>query len=442
MGIKKPPVVVIIGRPNVGKSTLFNKLVGRRKAIVQDEPGITRDRNEALCQYRDREFILIDTGGMLGDSETSFSAAVHLQSEKAIQEADIILFLMDALDGVTPVDIAVQNLLRKSEKPVYHVINKTEGKGSQRLDEFFALGETFHPISSEHNIGLSDLLDLLYPHFVLTREEPPQDKPIVALLGRPNVGKSTLINAILKENRLLTSDIPGTTRDTIDAEVTHAGKKYLFIDTAGIRKRGKVVWGVEQYSVSRAKSAIMRSNVVLLLVDGSEGITEQDTKLAGMVIATGRGLILLVNKSDLVKNVEDGEKNIERQLQFRFPFAPDLQTMYISALEGKGLSRLFKKIDLVFQGYNTRVTTGDLNRFLEKIIKTHPPSMLNGKPVKIFYMTQTAIGPPTFVLFTNRVKGIQENYVRYIQNQLRATFGFQGVPIRIKINLRKKVHLN
>ncbi len=438
MGVGKRPVFAIIGRPNVGKSTLFNKLVGRRQAIVQDEPGITRDRNEALCHYRDREYILVDTGGMLGEEDAFFSASVQKQSEKAIADADVILFVLDALEGVTPVDEAVQNLLRKSEKPVFHIINKTEGRGAARLEEFYTLGAELYPISSEHNTGLSDMLDVLYPHFCPAEHEAPKEGPTVVLLGRPNVGKSTLINAVLKEERILTSERAGTTRDTIDVLVTHAGKDYLFIDTAGIRRRGKVVWGVEQYSVSRAQSAIKRANVVLLLVDGNEGITEQDTKLAGMVLEAGRGLILLVNKSDLVKKKEGGEKEIEQQLLRRFPFVSDLQTMYISAMEGKGVSRLFRKIDKVFEGYHTRVTTGDLNRFFEKILGMNPPSPYRGKPVHLYYITQTGTAPPNFVIFTNAPKGVPENYLRYIQNQLRRAFGFLGVPIRIKLKERSR----
>ncbi len=436
--MKKRPVIAIIGRPNVGKSTLFNKLVGRRKAIVQDEPGITRDRNEALCQYQNREYLLVDTGGMLANVDGAFTDAVQEQSEKAIASSDVILFVLDALDGVTPVDQAVQEILRKCEKPVYHVINKTEGKGQDRLDEFYALGARLYPISSEHNIGLSDLLDVLAKHFILIEDEPPLEGPTVVLLGRPNVGKSTLINAILKEERLLTSDIAGTTRDTIDALVTHDKKEYLFIDTAGIRRRGKVVWGVEQYSVSRAKSAIKRATIALLLVDGDEGITEQDTKLAGMILDAGRGMILLVNKSDLVKKKEGGQDEIERQLLRRFPFVSDLQTMHISAIERKGVPRLFQKIDQVYEAFNTRVTTGDLNRFFEKLLVNNPPSTYKGKPVHLYYITQTSTAPPIFVIFTNAPKGVQENYIRYIQNKFRSAFGFQGVPIRIKLRERKR----
>ena len=443
MGLTKVPVVTIIGRPNVGKSTLFNKLVGKRKAIVQDFPGVTRDRNESPCEYRNRQFILVDTGGLLLDAESSFSEGIHRQAEKAIEQTDIILFLMDAQEGLTPVDLAVQALLRKVEKPVYHVINKSEGKGQKRITEFYELGiEKLYAISSEHNLGLSDLLDVIYPHLAPAREEALFDGPRVVLLGRPNVGKSTLINTILKEDRLLTSDIPGTTRDTIDTWATRAEKRYLFIDTAGIRRRGKIEWGVEQFSVSRSKKALERANIALLLIDGAEGITEQDTKLAGMIIEAGRGLILLINKSDLVKEDEDAKARVERQLTLRFSFVYDLQFMYISALKSKGLTNLFQKIDGVYQGIHTRVSTGDLNRFFEKVVESHPPPNHQGKRVHLFYITQASTTPPIFVLFANIPKGVSETYLRYIQNKLRATFGFHGAPIRIKVRARKKVLLS
>ncbi|MFQ5597733.1 MAG: ribosome biogenesis GTPase Der, partial [Nitrospiria bacterium] len=303
----KRPVIAIVGRPNVGKSTLFNKLTGKRKAIVQDLPGITRDRNESVCTYRDRQFTLVDTGGLLPDSGASLTDRVRRQSETAIAQSDIVLFLMDAQDGVTPVDHEVQKLLRRSGKPVVTVINKTEGSGKKRIEEFYEMGvDTLYPISSEHNIGLYDLLDALYPQLSPLEEAVPEKGPKIVLMGRPNAGKSTLVNTILKEDRLLTSDIPGTTRDTIDTWVTRKEKRYLFIDTAGIRKRGKVEWGVEQYSVSRAKAALKRADIALLLIDGVEGVTEQDTKIAGMILDAGRGLVLLVNKSDRFTNMEDG----------------------------------------------------------------------------------------------------------------------------------------
>ncbi|HZR46492.1 MAG TPA: ribosome biogenesis GTPase Der [Candidatus Manganitrophaceae bacterium] len=435
MGELKRPVVSIVGRPNVGKSTLFNKLVGKRKAIVQDEPGITRDRNEALCRYRDRQFTLIDTGGLLLHSKEPLAEQVRKQSEIAIEQSDYILFLMDAREGITPVDREVHDLLRKSGKPIYYVINKTEGKGAEGLNEFYELGVSpLYPISSEHNRGLSDLLDALYPHLAPEEEEEQVTAPRVVVLGRPNVGKSTLINAILKEERLVTSDIPGTTRDTIDTWVTYGDKRYLFIDTAGIRKRGKIGYGVEQYSVSRAKTALEKSDIALLVLDGEEGITEQDTKIAGMIIDEGRGAILLVNKSDRLK---EGKERIQTQLSVRFPFIHDPQLAFISALEETGLERVFEKIDSVYKGMHTRITTGDLNRFFEKVSESHPPPIYKGRPIRLYYITQAGVRPPTFILFANAPAGVPEHYLRYIENQLRAAFDFTGAPIRLIVRQRK-----
>ena len=435
MGELKKPVISIVGRPNVGKSTLFNKLVGKRKAIVQDEPGITRDRNEAVCHYRDRQFTLIDTGGLLLHSKEPLAEQVRKQSEIAIEQSDHILFLMDAREGITPVDQEVHDLLRKSGKPIYYVINKTEGKGAQGVSEFYELGVSpLYPISSEHNQGLSELLDALYPHLAPAEEEKKVEAPRIVVLGRPNVGKSTLINAILKENRLVTSDIPGTTRDTIDTWVTYEDKRYLFIDTAGIRKRGKVSYGVEQYSVSRAKTALEKSDIALIVLDGEEGITEQDTKIAGMTIEGGRGAILLVNKSDLLK---EGKARIQDQLSVRFPFIHDPQLAFISALQGEGLDRVFERIDAVYKGLNTRVTTGDLNRFFEKVTESHPPSIYKGRQIRLYYITQAAVRPPTFILFANAPAGVPEHYLRYIENQLRAAFDFTGAPIRMILRQRK-----
>jgi len=442
MGIRKGPVIAIIGRPNVGKSTLFNKLTGMRKAIVQDLPGVTRDRNEGFCTYRDRQFTLIDTGGLLSDTSASFSEAIHRQSELAIDEADIVLFMMDAREGVTAEDHAVQTLLRKSGKLTYTIINKTEGKGAALVDEFYELGaDRLFAISSEHNIGLSDLLDELYPHLAPLDVESTETVPKVVLIGRPNAGKSTLINTILKEERLLTSDIAGTTRDTIDTPVKRNNKDYIFIDTAGIRRRGKIEWGVEQYSISRAKGALKRSNVALLLLDSSEGITEQDTKIAGMVIEQGKGLILIVNKSDLFAGDEERREQIERQFSFRFSFVHDLPKIYVSALTGKGMTRLFKKIDEVFDAYTKRVPTGELNRFFERVVQKHPPASYKGKAINLFYITQVGTAPPSFVIFCNISAGVTDQYLRFVQNQLQETFAFRGVPVRVKVRARKRVQL-
>lgn len=437
MGRLEHPIISIVGRPNVGKSTLFNKLVGKRKAIVQDLPGITRDRNEALCHYRDRQYTLIDTGGLIPDTRETLPEQVSRQSKTAIALSDIVLFLMDVREGITPVDLALHKLLRKSGKPITYVINKIEGKGKDGLGEFYKLGvSTFYPVSAEHNEGLSDLLDALYPHMSPTEETAADEGPKVVVLGRPNVGKSTLINALLKEDRLVTSEIPGTTRDTIDTWVSFREKKYLFIDTAGIRRRGKIRHGVERFSLSRTNSAIERCDIALLLIDGVEGITELDTKIAGLIIEAGRGLILLINKSDLFE--PEGKDRIKHQEEFRFPFMHDLQKEYISALKETGLENIFQKIEEVYKGYTNRVTTGDLNRFFKRVTDSHPPPLHKGRTIHLNYITQAAIRPPTFVLFANAPSGLPEHYLRYIENQLRKSFPFNGVPIRLKLKRKSR----
>ncbi len=438
------PVIAIVGRPNVGKSTLFNKLFGKRKAIVHDEPGVTRDRNMAACSYRGRVFSLIDTGGLVLHLEDPFE--IRAQAEKAIAEADRILFLMDAREGLTPLDEEIFDLLRKSDKPVYAVINKTEGAGIRQLNDFFKLGtEPLYPISAEHNLGLSDLLDALYPH--LSKAAPPSPKeeipieeggkdriPKIVVMGRPNVGKSTLINTLLSEDRLITSATPGTTRDTIDTLVSYAGRRYLFIDTAGIRKRGAVVYGVEQYSVARAKAALNRADVALLLFDGVEGITEQDTKIVGTILNAGRGFIPLINKSDLLK--EEDKTRLINQLDLKVPFLKGIEARFISGLTGKGITFLFKKVDKISERFHARVGTSDLNRFFEKLILAHPPPLTRGRRTRLYYITQAVTAPPTFVLFAN-TSDISDSYLQYIENRLREKFDFSGVPIRMKVRERK-----
>jgi GTP-binding protein len=434
----KGPVVAIIGRPNVGKSTLFNKLVGKRKAIVQDMPGVTRDRNEALGHYRDRQFTLIDTGGLLPESKEEMATQVRRQSEIAIEQADYLLFIMSAREGVTPIDRSIHDLLRKSGKPVYYVVNKAEGRGVERLNEFYELGVApLYPISAEHNEGLSDLLDALYPHMAPEEDQKEIEAPKVVVLGRPNVGKSTLINTLLREERLVTSDVPGTTRDTIDSWVTYRDKRYLFIDTAGIRRRGRIESGVEQYSIARAKEALERAEIALLLIDGVEGITEQDSKIAGLIIEKGKGSIVLINKWDLAKKDEKAKERLLNQIALRFRFITDLQYAFISAREREGIGQIFPLIDTVYQGYVQRVSTGDLNRFFERITESHPPPVYKGKRVKLYYITQAGVCPPTFVLFANAPKGVPDHYLRYIENQLRETFGFTGTPIRIRLRQRR-----
>lgn len=437
------PVIAIVGRPNVGKSTLFNKLVGRRKAIVQDTPGLTRDRNDALCTYRLRQFTLMDTAGFLPPASReknageTLAAQVRWQSQIAIEQSDVILFMTDARSGILPLDQEIHAILRKSGKPVYCVVNKTEGGGRQWLSEFYALGvPSLYPISSEHNEGLSDLLDALYPHFApIPDEAPPKKWPRISVMGRPNVGKSTLINTLLRENRMVTSDIPGTTRDAIEVPLRYGEKDYTLVDTAGIRRRGKVEYGPEQYSVARAREALKETDLALLLIDGQEGATEQDTKIAGMILQEGKGIVLLINKSDQLDAA--GRARLADQMTVWFPFLYDPPIEYVSALQGMGIEAIFARIDAVYEGLNTRVSTGDLNRFFEKVTQAHPPPLYRGRPIRLYYITQAAVSPPTFVLFANAPVGVPDHYLRYLENQLRSTFGFTGAPLRMRLRQRQ-----
>lgn len=431
------PVVAIVGRPNVGKSTLFNKWVGYRKAIVQDRPGITRDRNEAVCTYRDRQYRLIDTGGVLLFPKGEMEEAVQRQTEAAIKQADQILFIMSVKEGLLPDDQGVYRFLQKTGKPVFCVVNKMDGKGSDAINEYYRLGvASLYPISSENNDGLTDLLEALYPHFVPLVPKAATPVPRVVVLGRPNAGKSTLINALLREERLVTTDIPGTTRDTIDTDAMYNGKPYCFIDTAGIRKRGKVVSGVEQYSLLRMDEALDRADVALLILNAVEGVTEQDSKIAGLILKKGRGLILLVNKIDLLKEEEGWKERLCERITFKFSFlnAPEIE--WISAKGRVPFNKIFKKIDALYERYYTRVTTGVLNQFFEKMITTHPPPLYHGRPVRLYYITQAGTGPPVFVIFVGSAQ-FPDHYLSYIENQLRAAFFLPGTPIKIEI--RRKV---
>jgi len=424
------PIVALVGRQNVGKSTLFNKLIKKRRAIVIDLPGVTRDRNEGLCSYRDRSFTVIDTAGFALDKRQS----VRIQAEKAIKQADFILFVMDAREGLTPVDEAIYDRLRHLQSRVYIVINKTEGNGIQNLNEFYKLGHTpLYPISAEHNLGFNDLLDVLYPSFSTQEEIPAETLPKIVVMGRPNAGKSTLINTLLREDRLVVSDIPGTTRDSIDTCVTYKKKRYLFIDTAGIRKRGKVVHGVEQYSVERAKDALARADIALLLIDGSDRITDQDVRLIGTITNARRGLIPLINKADLLD--AEGKAKIELQFDLLCPFLKGETLSYISGEKGAGLSSIFKRIEVIYERFSFRVGTSELNAFFEKAMDAHPPPTVRGRRVKVYYATQAGTAPPTFVLFVNTTD-VPGHYLHYLENRLREQFRFSGVPFEIKLRLR------
>lgn len=435
------PLVALIGRPNVGKSTLFNRIIGGRTAIVDDMPGVTRDRNYADVTYRNRPFRIVDTGGLDPSASHGMLSLIRRQSELAIAEADILILLMDGRSGLTPSDHDVVRLLRGSTKPLFVVINKIDTPKVETLvADFYELGiESLYPISAEHGIGVAELLDAIY---ALLPEEVPSEwgpTPRVALVGRPNVGKSTLLNSILGEERVVVSDVPGTTRDPIDSLTLYEGRRYVFTDTAGIRRRGKIDRGIEGYSVARSLRAIGRSDVAVLLLDAAEGVTEQDTKIAGVVLRQGRACLLLINKWDLREADDRARRQVEQDLRRRFPFLTWAPVLFAAAIRPDSLSRLFPAIDEAFSSFTRRIPTGQLNQLLQEILATHPLPVRKGKPTKITksaFMTQVATRPPVFALFVGHPENITPAYLRYLENRLRKEYGFSGTPIRLLV--RKK----
>ena len=437
-----PPLIAIIGRPNVGKSTLFNRILGKKTAIVDDVPGVTRDRNYADATYRERPFRLVDTGGLDPSASEGMLALIKRQSELAIAEADILILLMDGRTGLTPADQEVVTVLRGTTKPLFVVINKIDTPKVETLvADFYQLGtDQLYTISAEHGIGVSELLDDIYPLLPAPEEPHAQSQaPRIAVVGRPNVGKSTLVNAVLGEDRVVVSDMPGTTRDSIDSLALHQGRRYVFTDTAGIRRRGKIDRGIEGYSVARALRAIGRSDVAVLLLDAEEGVTEQDTKIAGIVIRQGRACMLLVNKWDLREGDSEARQQVERDLRRRFPFLSWAPVLFAAAVQPDSLDQLFPTIDRVFESFSKRIPTGQLNQFLQQILESHPLPVRKGKPTKITksaFMTQVAVQPPAFALFVGHPANITPAYIRFLENQLRETYGFIGTPLRLFI--RKK----
>ena len=437
-----PPLVAIIGRPNVGKSTLFNKILGAKVAIVDDVPGVTRDRNYADATYRTRKFRLVDTGGLDLSSSDSMLTLIRRQSELAIAEADILIMLLDGRSGLTPPDHEVVKLLRGVTKPLFYAINKIDTpKSEPLLADFYKLGaDELYPISAEHGLGVAELLDALYPLLPATEESDElQQLPRVAIVGRPNVGKSTLVNALLGEERVVVSNVPGTTRDPVDSLVTHQDQSYVFTDTAGIRRRGKIDRGIEGYSVLRSLRAIGRSDIAVLLLDGVEGVTEQDTKIAGAILKQGRACILLINKWDLRAGDQSARQTYELEFRRRFPFLAWAPVLYGSALKPESIQRLFPLLKDVHGMFTKRVSTGALNIWLQKILETHPLPARKHKPTagtKSAFMTQVATKPPVFVLFVGHPEDITPAYLKYLENQLRETYLFTGTPLRIMV--RKK----
>lgn len=428
------PVVAVVGRPNVGKSTFFNYLAGRRISIVEDTPGVTRDRIYTEIEWRNRKFTLIDTGGIEPYSEDRIMQQMKRQAEVAIEMADVIVFLVDVKEGMTASDKEIATLLRKSNKPVLLVANKADrvGEPPAEMYEFYNLGiGDVIPVSSVHGLGMGDLLDEIFAHFPETGgEEYDEDVIKVAVIGKPNSGKSSLINRVLGEERVIVSDIPGTTRDAIDTYVQNGEDKYVFIDTAGIRRQSKITENIEKYSALRSWTAIERADVCLIMIDAQDGVTEQDTKIAGYAHEQGKASVIVVNKWDLVEKetgtLEEYRKTVLEKLGF-MTYAP---VLFISVKTGQRVDKIFELIKYVANQSSMRISTGMLNDLLNEAVAMVQPPSDKGKRLKLYYMTQSDVRPPTFVIFVNNMELFHYSYERYIENQLRKSFGFEGTPIR------------
>ncbi len=431
------PVVAVVGRPNVGKSTFFNYLAGRRISIIEDTPGVTRDRIYAEAEWKNKKFSLIDTGGIEAYSDDYIKQQMVRQAQIAIDTADVIVLMVDIRTGLTAADEDVAVMLRKSAKPVIVAANKADSIGAPpaELYEFYNLGMgEVYPVSSIHGLGMGELLDAIYEHFPEEEGEEDDDDIVkVAVIGKPNAGKSSIINKLLGEERVIVSDIPGTTRDAIDTFLELNGKKYNFIDTAGIRRKSKIEEDIEKYSIIRSWAAVDRADVCIIMIDAQDGVTEQDTKIAGYAHEQGKAVIIAVNKWDLVEKttgtLEEYRKKVQQDLEF-MNYAP---IVFISAKTGQRVERLFELIDYVFDQASFRIQTGVLNDVLNEAIAMVQPPSDRGKRLKIYYMTQTGVRPPSFVLFVNNAELMHYSYERYLKNNLRRNFGFEGTSIRFTI---------
>ncbi|MBQ5887192.1 MAG: ribosome biogenesis GTPase Der, partial [Clostridia bacterium] len=435
------PVLAIVGRPNVGKSTLFNKLIGERRAIVEDVPGITRDRIYGETEWNGRKMIVIDTGGIERDTDDIILSKMRDQAQIAIDTADVILFVCDIRTGLLPDDRDIAVMLKKSGKPVIPCINKADSTGRVPAEfyEFYELGFEIDPIplSSIHGTGTGDILDAALDALPVTDSEDDDDDRIrVAVIGKPNAGKSSLVNRILGDERMIVSNIPGTTRDAIDSQLDNEFGKYTFIDTAGIRRQSKVDDRIEKYSVLRAKMAVERADVCILVIDANEGITEQDEKIAGLAHEAGKATIVAVNKWDLVDKDNTTTNSFNKKIGTALAYMSYAPILYISALTGQRVSKLFEQINYVHNQTNMRISTGMLNDVLADAVSRVQPPSDKGRHLKIYYMTQISVAPPTFVLFANSIELFHFSYQRYIENCLRNTFGFRGTPIRLIVRQR------
>ncbi|RME32724.1 MAG: ribosome biogenesis GTPase Der [Deltaproteobacteria bacterium] len=434
------PVVAIVGRPNVGKSTLFNRLCGQRKAIVEDIPGVTRDRNYARVDRFDRSFLLIDTGGFEPVSEDRLLAQMREQSQLAVEEADVILFVLDAKQGMTPADEEVADILRRYRKPLICLVNKVDGpRDEANAAEFYALGfDEILCISAEHGHGMSELALHLQELLPESRSQNPDlQQTRLAIIGRPNVGKSSLVNRILGYERVVANPMAGTTRDSVDTPFTYNHKPYLLIDTAGIRRKGRVSQKLEKYSVVQALKAMERAHVVLMVIDAREGVTDQDLTIAGYAEEKGRAIILVVNKWDLVEKDHTTMGRYVKDLRARFRFLAHAPILFVSALTGQRVAKIMGEVEKLADEFNRRLPTATVNKVLREAVEAHQPSLYKGKRLKFFYATQTAVRPPTITVFVSRAEGVHFSYQRYLANKFREALGLTGSPLRVRYQSRE-----
>lgn len=436
------PVVAIVGRPNVGKSTLFNALAGEMISIVKDTPGVTRDRIYADVTWLDKEFTMIDTGGIEPDSKDVILSQMREQAQIAIDTADVIIFITDVRQGLVDADSKVADMLRRSGKPVVLVVNKVDNfdKFMPDVYEFYNLGIGDPvPISASSRLGLGDMLEAVVSHFPDgSAEEEEDDRPRIAIVGKPNVGKSSIINRLLGENRVIVSDIAGTTRDAIDTAIVHNGKEYVFIDTAGLRRKSRIKEELERYSIIRTVTAVERADVVLMVIDATEGVTEQDAKIAGIAHERGKGVIIVVNKWDAIEKNDRTMREYEKDIRHVLSYMPYAEIMYVSALTGQRLNKLYDMIDMVIENQTLRIATGVLNEIMAEAVAMQQPPSDKGKRLKLYYITQVSVKPPTFVIFVNDKELMHFSYTRYLENKIREAFGFRGTSLKFFIRERKE----
>lgn len=438
--MKRKPIVAIVGRPNVGKSTFVNRLVGARHSIVDDLPGVTRDRIYFDVEWQNKQFTVIDTGGIIPGDEDDIMVSIFDQARLACEEAEKIIFIVDGRDGINPIDYDIANVLRQSGKPVFLAVNKCDNPESLMMTSDFyslALGDPIGISALHGSGGVGDLLELVTEDFEILEEEE-QDKRIkIAIVGRPNAGKSSIVNALLNADRVIVSDVSGTTRDSIDSYVTFKDKEFIIVDTAGIRKKSKVDYGVEKFAVDRAIRSIRDCDVALLVIDAKEGISDQDKKISSIITEAGKGLIVAINKWDLIEDKKANTINkFEKELAVDIPFLSFAPKIFISAVTKQRLGQIFDKSLEVYEQCIKRVSTGLLNKVISEAYALNPPTSFKGKRLKIYYVTQAKTQPPTFVLFVNNEELLKDSYKRYLENKLREAFGFFGTPIRISVRER------